>query len=121
MIAGHFTLWVKSQTGINWLASKALPELGIALPQLVFSSNSIFIQRTCLGMSNISRFARIYLNPAKKCLPRVLSAFFYPKIYWKGGFKTYNPLESPKNDFSTDLSSIFWYVGMFTLCTIQIH
>ena len=34
--AGHFTLWVESQTGINWLASKALPELGTALPQLVY-------------------------------------------------------------------------------------
>ena len=35
MIAGHFTLWVENQTGIHWLASKALPELGTALPQLV--------------------------------------------------------------------------------------
>ena len=35
MIDDHFTLWVESQTGINWLASKALPELGTALPQLV--------------------------------------------------------------------------------------
>ena len=35
MIAGNFTLWFKSQSGINWLASKALPELGTALPQLV--------------------------------------------------------------------------------------
>jgi hypothetical protein len=35
MIAGYFSLQVKNQTGINWLASKALPELGTALPQLV--------------------------------------------------------------------------------------
>ena len=35
MIAGHFTLWVENQTGIHWLASKALTELGTALPQLV--------------------------------------------------------------------------------------
>ena len=26
----------QKKTGINWLASKALPELGTALPQLVF-------------------------------------------------------------------------------------
>jgi hypothetical protein len=32
MIAGHFNLLVKNQTG------KALPELGTALPQLVFIS-----------------------------------------------------------------------------------
>jgi hypothetical protein len=36
MIADNFSLWVKRQTGINWLASEALPELGTALPQLVF-------------------------------------------------------------------------------------
>ena len=46
MIAGHFTLWVKNQTGIHWLVSKALPELGTALPQLVY----IFIQKTELYM-----------------------------------------------------------------------
>ena len=56
-------------------------------------------QRTCLGMSNIASFARIYPNPAKKCLAKVLSAFFYSKIYWNGGSKTLNSLESPKNNF----------------------
>jgi hypothetical protein len=48
-------------------------------------------------MSNIARFARIYPNPSKKCLARVLSAFFYPQIYGKGGSKTLKPFESPKN------------------------
>ena len=47
-------------------------------------------------MSNIAHFARIYPNRAKKSLARVLSAFFYPQIYWKGGSKTLKPMESPK-------------------------
>ena len=29
---------------------------------------------------------------------------FYPKIYWKGGAKTLNPLESPKNILLTDFA-----------------
>ena len=36
MIAGHFTLLVESQTVINSLANKALPELGTALPSLFY-------------------------------------------------------------------------------------
>ena len=43
MIDDHFTLWVESQTGINWLASKDLPELGTALPQLVVLVNYHYI------------------------------------------------------------------------------
>jgi hypothetical protein len=43
MIADHFNLWVESQTGINWLASNALPELGTALPQLVIFLDHLLI------------------------------------------------------------------------------
>ena len=46
-------------------------------------------------MSNIACFAHTYQNPTQKCVARVLSAFVYPKIFWKGGFKTSNALESP--------------------------
>jgi hypothetical protein len=45
MIAGYFTLWVKSPTGINWLTSRALPEIGTALPQLVLFIFRIFINK----------------------------------------------------------------------------
>ena len=45
-------------------------------------------------MSNIASFARIYSNPAKNGQPRVLFAFFSLQMYWEGGWKILNPLET---------------------------
>ena len=59
MIDDHFTLWVESQTGINWLASKALPELGTALPQLVLSFLALGLPMIGWPSSNFGlRFAK---------------------------------------------------------------
>ena len=67
MIDDHFTLWVESQTGINWLASKALPELGTALPQLVLSFLALGLPMIGWPSSNFGlRFAK------KTCLGRAV-------------------------------------------------
>jgi hypothetical protein len=73
-------------------------------------------------MSNIDHFARIYPHPAKKCLARVLSAFFYPQIYWKGGSNTLNPLVSPTNIFfQLNLPQEFCILMKASLFIIQIQ
>jgi hypothetical protein len=73
-------------------------------------------------MSNIARFARIYPNPAEKWLARVLSAFIYPQIYWKGGSKTLKPLEIPTNIFfHLILPQYFGMLMKASLYIIQIQ
>ena len=111
MIAGHFTLWVENQTGIHWLACKALPELRTALPQLVFWYFSVNVEQVTLQNNGLYT---IYINHSVSwtfCL--IMSGFWIFKFYW-GNLYCYQ--SNPLYKICKTIESQFWFS---TFCSFR--
>jgi hypothetical protein len=106
MITGHFTLWVKSQIGINWLASKALPKLGTALPQLILVFASLIFDNKLAGLRCETAFHWMKKRKEKASyffITRLdISIFVFTKLCgWQFNSKVLDGL-------GLDILNIFW-------------